>query len=150
MIYPDTSFLLPLYFEGDAFHLHASRIAAKFTESLPFTWLGEIELATTLHRALAGGLIDAEIHRRAFLLVEGDVRGGILAKTPMEPARFLPVALDIASKQGKTGSLRTLDLMHVAAAIVIGASTVASFDLRQRGVAKACGLELLPRNLAKK
>jgi hypothetical protein len=81
MIFPDTSFLLPLYFEGDAFHLPAARIAAKFTESLPFTWLAEIELATALHRSLAGGLIDAESHRRAFILVEQDLRSGILAKT---------------------------------------------------------------------
>lgn len=150
MIFPDTSFLLPLYFEGDAFHASASKIASRFTEALPLTWLGEIELATGLHRALANDWIAAEDHRRAFLMMDRDLADGILARTPVDPARFLPVALRLAGDHFKSNPARTLDLLHVASAVVLGATVLASFDVRQRSLAKACGLELLPKVLPKR
>jgi hypothetical protein len=39
---------------------------------------------------------------------------------------------------------RTLDIIHVAAAIVIGAREFVTFDARQRAVAIQCGLAVKP------
>lgn len=150
MIFPDTSFLLPLYFEGDAFHATASRIASRFTEALPLTWLGEIELAAGLHRALANAWISVEDHRRAFLMIDRDLADRILARMPVAADRFLPVALRLAGDPFKSNPARTLDLLHVVSAVVLGATALASFDLRRRALAKACGLELLPKVLPKR
>jgi predicted nucleic acid-binding protein len=150
MIFPDTSFLLPLYVEADAFHAPASRIAARFTDPLPLTWLGEIEVATGLHRALASGWIGADEHRRAFMMMDRDVADRILLKVPVDPSRLLPVALRLAADHFKANPARTLDLLHVASAVVLGAKVLASFDIRQRALAKAGGLELLPKALPKR
>jgi predicted nucleic acid-binding protein len=40
--------------------------------------------------------------------------------------------------------VRTLDVLHVAAARVLGADAFISFDSRQRDLAKAAGLKVLP------
>jgi predicted nucleic acid-binding protein len=48
-----------------------------------------------------------------------------------------------AEYSGDLGS-RSLDLLHVAAALEAGCRTFASFDVRQRRVAESCGLALIP------
>ena len=42
---------------------------------------------------------------------------------------------------------RTLDALHVAAALLLEAKTLASFDDRQRRLAASVGLQLLPETL---
>jgi hypothetical protein len=42
---------------------------------------------------------------------------------------------------------RTLDVLHVAAALLLEAKTLASFDDRQRRLAAGVGLQLLPETL---
>jgi hypothetical protein len=39
---------------------------------------------------------------------------------------------------------RTLDIIHVAAALVIGAGEFVTFDVRQGAMAKKAGLEVKP------
>lgn len=42
---------------------------------------------------------------------------------------------------------RSLDLLHVAAALEIGCREFASFDVRQRAIARKTGLKVLPARL---
>jgi predicted nucleic acid-binding protein len=49
-----------------------------------------------------------------------------------------------AEKYSRSLGSRSLDLMHVAAAILLGAETFLSFDGRQKQVAEAEGLLVRP------
>jgi len=51
MIYCDSSFLLALLLPGDFFHTHAATVAARFTESIPYTLLVELEVTNSIRRA---------------------------------------------------------------------------------------------------
>ena len=66
MTYCDSSFLLALLLPGDFFHRHAAPLAARFTESIPYTLLVELEVANTIRRALREGAITRAEHDAAF------------------------------------------------------------------------------------
>lgn len=63
---------------------------------------------------------------------------------------FIVVRLDAevierAAAIAEVTALRSLDAIHVAAAVTVGCSALVSFDQRQRGVAAGFGLELVPQ-----
>jgi hypothetical protein len=68
--YCDSRFLLALLLPGDFFHRHAAPLAARFTESIPYTLLAELEVANTIRRALREGAITRAEHDAAFRQIE--------------------------------------------------------------------------------
>ena len=58
--------------------------------------------------------------------------------------RLYPKAIELAERHSATLGTRSLDLMHVAAALILGADLFLSFDERQRKAAEAEGLTVRP------
>jgi hypothetical protein len=52
MTFCDSSFLLAFLLPGDFFHRHATPLAARFTEGIPYTLLAELEVTNTIRWAL--------------------------------------------------------------------------------------------------
>ena len=50
-----------------------------------------------------------------------------------------------AAKYAASALARSLDILHVAAALTLGARVVVSFDDRQRKIARRARLKVLPR-----
>jgi predicted nucleic acid-binding protein len=147
MIYCETSFLLPLYAEGDSFHARARGIAAKFREPLPYTLLLELELQNGIRRALATGTLNQQQHDAAFRRIEEDESDGILQRRPLDSAQHYAKARELSKKFTPDLGVRSLDILQVAAAMLLKAESLASFDDRQRRLAEKAGLKLLPRQL---
>ena len=53
-------------------------------------------------------------------------------------------ARDLSDRHSEMIGCRTLDLLHVAAALSLGVKTFVTFDERQRAVAKLEGLTVKP------
>lgn len=68
---------------------------------------------------------------------------GIFRVEPLVPEAW-EKALDLARRHSAKLGTRTLDLLHVAAAIVLRAEVLYTFDDRQRKLAHAERLRILP------
>lgn len=147
MIYCDTSFLASLYVAVDRNHVAAARSASRFVAAMPYTPLGELELVNALRRLSISGKI-AEAGLSAMLdQVERDVRDGFLERKVLNQAALHREALDISERRMELAA-RSLDILHVAAAKLLGAEGFASFDTRQRSLAKAEGFSLIPARVS--
>ncbi len=149
MIFCDSSFLIALILKTDFFHDGAAALAAKFTESIPFTLLAELEVSNTIRRALREKTITRAEHDMAFLQIEMDLADRILAKSDVPQSELYRKARELSKKHTPTIPARPLDILHTAAALILGADVSCSFDRRQRDLAKAAGLKLLPLRLPK-
>ena len=149
MIYCDSSFLLALWLPADFFHRHANPVAARFTTSIPYTLLAELEVTNTLRRALTLRLITRAAHDKAFRQIEADLAAGILSRKALNQDEHYRMARKLSARHTPHIPARSLDILQAAAALLCGAKTLCSFDDRQRQLAKAAGLHLLPRALPK-
>ncbi|MCE0496465.1 MAG: PIN domain-containing protein [Methylacidiphilales bacterium] len=144
MIYCDTSFLLALYVERDFFHFQASRLAAKFKEPIPLTLLSELELVNGIRRCLAAKIILMEEHDAIFRQIAEDESQGILARHAIHQADHFAKARELSKRFTPELSARSLDILHVAAALLLKAIDFGSFDEKQRVLARKAGLKLAP------
>lgn len=150
MTYCDSSFLLALLLPGDFFHRHAVPIAARFSKSIPYTLLVELEVTNTLRRALRDGHITRTAHDGAFRQIEADLSEGILVRRDIPQSEHYRKARELSKRHTPAIPARSLDILQTAAALLIGSESLHSFDERQRMLAKAAGLSVLPRAMPKK
>jgi predicted nucleic acid-binding protein len=84
---------------------------------------------------------------RAFL---SDIESGVLTTCEYDLREVFLLAERLSAKHSANLGSRSLDLLHVAAALESGATHFASLDTRQRKVASSSGLKLLPAHDAGK
>jgi hypothetical protein len=149
VIYCDPSFLLALYVERDFFHVQASRLAAKFKEAIPLTLLSELELVNGIRRSLAAKILAVEEHDTIFRQIAEDESQGILVRLAIHQADHFAKARELSKKFTLEISSRSLDILHVAAALLLKAPDFGSFDEKQRTLARKAGLKLLPAVVTK-
>lgn len=136
--YADTSFLVSLY----VLDANSARAAAHMKHSklplliVPF---GELELINAISLRLFRKELPASKVRAAHALVRKDLEGGVLLLKAL-PGEAFGRAKQIARKQTPRFGTRTLDVLHVAAALVLRSKTFYTFDDRQAKLAAAEGL----------
>ena len=141
--YPDSSFLVSFYRE-DNNHVAARAFMQKWAPSLAFLPLHRVELRNALRLAEAQGLFKMEERREAFKEIEQDLRDGFLVHVAIAWSDICRRADELSEKHSARNGQRAIDLLHVAAALESGAKLFLSFDQRQRGLAKAAGLQVKP------
>jgi predicted nucleic acid-binding protein len=149
MTYCDSSFLLALLLPGDFFHPTASAIAAQFTESIAYTLLTELEVSNTIRRALREGIITKAVHDQAFRQIDDDLASGILARCDLVQSEHYRKARELSKRHTPEIPARSLDILQTAAALLIEAKVLHSFDERHRQPASATGLEVVPIDMPK-
>lgn len=141
--YADTGFVVILY-KQEATSARAAALMARQTTSVRLTQLGELEFRNALHLAVFRGELtagDAAVKRRLF---DGDVANGVFTISPIPTAGLFAKSLELADRHSAKLGTRSLDLMHVAAALLLKSDAFFSFDERQRMAAKAEGLKVKP------
>ena len=142
-IYADSSFLVSLH-RADANHAAARACAASAASPLVFTPLHRVEVRNALRNAAAAGQMTAPECRTAFRQIEEDLRDGLLIHTPVNWTEVFRRADGLSEKHAATEGQRTIDLLHISAALECGARTFLTFDQRQKKLAKAAGLKVKP------
>jgi predicted nucleic acid-binding protein len=136
--YADTSFLVSLYIPDSN-----SVAAAARMQHLPLplfvTSLGELELMNALQLRLFRREIGRREMREAHAAFRADARDGVLAMKPLSEGVYAQ-ARRLASKWTPKLGTRTLDIVHVASAVVLKADSFHTFDGRQKRLARAVGL----------
>jgi predicted nucleic acid-binding protein len=149
MTYCDSSFLASLYVATDVFNPQARREASRFTTAIPYTLLNELELLNALRRGLGDNSLDHAAHDAIIRDIDADEADGLLKRASLNQIKLYEKARELSKKHTPTLACRSLDILHVASALVLGAERFASFDQRQRKLAAAVSLSLVPSSLPK-
>ena len=144
--YPDTSFLCALFRNQDNSGLAlAYRSAMKgsvfATSLLEFEFIQSIRLQVFLNgndrtKGYPQGEANRMIERWEKNLAEGDVK---LVSCDTEAVHQFAKSLSL--RHTASGGHRTLDVLHVATAVHLGAKNFLTFDTRQKKLAKSVGLK---------
>lgn len=141
--YADTSFLVSLYGQ-DANSAAAQEIAANFNAPLAFTPLIRHEARNAIRLALFRKEITAAQCQVVIAAIEADAKTGALAETPVAWAEVYAEAEALsAAHTGRLGT-RASDVLHVAAAAVLGVKEFYTFDTRQKALAMKAGMKVKP------
>lgn len=136
--YADTSFLVSLY----VLDANSARAAAQMKHAkvpILLTPFGELELTNAiLLRLFRRELLPSKV-KAAQALLRKDIEDGIFLLEPLAGAVY-ERAKQIARRRTPRLGTRTLDVLHVASAVVLQAETFYTFDRSQGKLAKAEGL----------
>jgi predicted nucleic acid-binding protein len=141
--FADTGFIASLYLEESTSNA-ADAALGENREPLPLTPLALLELRNAFNRAVQRQRITAAERDTLWQDVEADIASGFLVLTPIPTDELHHKARRLSDRHTPTLGTRSLDLLHVAAALVLGAKEFFSFDDRQRKAVASEGLKVKP------
>ncbi len=137
--YADTSFAVSLYLPDR----HSSEAGERMA-SRPRLWLTPLHIVEWIH-AIERHVFRRHISRREaqhiYAEFESDRKLGIWVETGLPESAF-DACGELARHQAARLGNRTLDTLHVASALELGAERFWTFDERQAKLARATGLKL--------
>lgn len=142
-IYADTSVLFSLYVT-DANSLKADAWRQANPVPLDFTGFHRLELRNALGLAIFQQRLTPAESLAAWQEVEQDLASGLLVAKPDSWEKLAWEAERLAEHHTPVIGSRSLDILHVAAATVLGATDFCTFDTRQGKLAQLAGLHVQP------
>lgn len=139
----DTGFIVSFY-KMETTSLAATQAISRIQPPVWLSQLGELELHNAFQLSVFRGEIDAAAASAKYQLFAADLARGSFAILPVPAATLYPKAIDLAQRHSASLGTRSLDLMHVAAALILKADLFLSFDERQRKVAVLEGMQVGP------
>lgn len=118
-------------------------VIQKSIDTLVTTTLGEFEAVNAFQLRIFRREISEREGALSLQCLEEDLAARVFEIHALSEATFVR-GRRLSDKYTGTRGARSADLLHIAAAIELGAGTLYSFDLRQRNVAKDSGLKLNP------
>jgi len=141
--FADTGFLVSLYLpESTSAQARAAIQAAPAV--LPLTPLILLELRNAFNRSVQQQRITRAQRDALWQDVEADIASGFLVPAPVASDQVHQKARQLSDRHTPVLGTRSLDLLHVAAALLLGAREFFSFDDRQRQAAALEGLRIKP------
>jgi predicted nucleic acid-binding protein len=139
--YFDTSVITKWYLpEPDS--ADALRVRARFAPPAVLTHLHRFELVTAWHLKVFRHEIARRVVEQALGHVEADAGVGLWEPPSYDLIDVYSRAEAISRRHTAIVGTRSLDILHVAAAIVLGASAFVTHDDRQARLARAVGLRV--------
>ena len=142
-IYADTSVFFSLYVtdanssKADAWR-HANAVP------LDFTGFHRLELRNALSLAIFQQRLTSAESLAAWQEIQQDLASGSLVANPDLWGKLVQEAEGLAERHTPTIGTRSLDVLHVAAALVLGATDFCTLDTRQGKLAQLAGLNVQP------
>ena len=137
-IYADTSFLVSLY-SADGNTAAAIARMGRVRGEILLTPLAELELVNALQLRVFRKDASKEAAQAGRQDFEEDLRGGVYLPLAM-PLDVYTRARQISARQASSLGARTLDILHVASALLLKADRFWTFDQRQAALARTEGL----------
>ena len=138
--YADTGFLCSLY-APDA---HTSAAVARIkrqTLPLPVTWLHQLEFRNALRLRIFRKEITPAQRDASLNALLADLASNVLVHVATPLTDLTLEAERLSALQSEKLGTRSLDILHVAAALILGLSEFLTFDRRQHALALAAGLQ---------
>ncbi|WP_158752014.1 type II toxin-antitoxin system VapC family toxin [Acidobacterium sp. S8] len=137
-VYADTSFVVSIYLTDDHSQ-EADRLFAT-NPGLIYTSLHLLEFAHSIEQNVFRRRITPRNATQIYFDFEQDRRAGLWSEKN-QPELVYAIAIDLARTHTATLGTRTIDTLHVATALELGAERFWTFDDRQKKLAKAVGLK---------
>jgi predicted nucleic acid-binding protein len=109
---------------------------------LALTWLHQLEFRNALRLRVFRSEISAPQRDASLNALLADVAAGVLAAAAPPQAETLIEAERLSALHTETTGTRSLDILHVSSALVLGLAEFLTFDQRQLALAKAAGLRV--------
>ncbi len=139
----DSSLIVALYL-AEVDSARADAACAAVPPPILLTDWHRVEIANAFQRAVKNGRITSSQAAQLWQDFTDDVTVGRFEIVAIDHAAVLTRTLTLTQKHtAKTGT-RSLDLIHIASALELGATDFLSFDHRQRQAASAEGLNIAP------
>jgi predicted nucleic acid-binding protein len=138
-VYADTSFFVSVYIKDSH-----SKTADQLLRSDPrvcFTPLHSAEWGHAVAQQVFLGKMSASDAQLVYRDLESDLAAGLWMAVEM-PENVFELCADLARRYGPKLGVRTLDSLHVAAALQLKAERFWTFDERQAKLAQAEGLKI--------
>jgi predicted nucleic acid-binding protein len=137
--YADTGFICSLHTPDS----HTGRAIAWMNRQrgpLPFTGLHRLEFRNALRLRVFRKEITAEQCELSIQAMLSDLAENVFAHAETPWPEMLLEAERLSAAHSKSLGTRSLDILHVGAALVLGFQRFATFDSRQAALAHAAGL----------
>jgi predicted nucleic acid-binding protein len=131
-----------LYLQTQSLSAIAREMVDSFEEAIAFPWLTELEVLTVLRRTLRPAAL-----KKALSALAAARNDGVLVPCAPEADAYSRRALELSKRYAAEIQCRTLDILHVALALETETPYFVSFDRRQRQLAQAVRLKVLPKDL---
>ena len=142
MLYVDTSAVVKLYIQEE-YSVNVSHWLRKNDEAIPWTALHELEFTNAIHLKEFRGEVTPEETRLIRINFTAHEQRGVYYRPELDWADAFGRAIDLSTRLTiKTGS-RSLDVLHIGAALLLGANGILTFDERQATLATLEGMEIL-------
>ena len=115
-----------------------------------FSHLHEIEIPNAIRLKRFRAEITRAQESAAIRAFQADVDAGRMERPAYDIRAVFIRAEKLSARYSGDIGTRSLDLLHIAAALEVGCSAFASFDARQRKCAALAGLKVIPTMSAKK
>lgn len=142
MRYLDTSSLVALYYPEKK-----SASTAAHLQSVPmplaFTALHELEFTNAAQLKLFRREAHPDVLRATLDSLRADIDSGVLQRLPLPWPAVFAAATRVSLTQSRALGSRTLDLLHIAAALALEASEFLTADERQGEAAAKEGLKVV-------
>lgn len=138
--YLDSSALIKLYVP-EAGSGRVSAFARALPHPIPYTHLHDLEMKNGLQlkrfrREATANVVEASVNA-----IDEDFAAGVLSRPELNWFDVFRRAQELASVHSSKIGCRSLDLLHVASALFLEATTFLTFDDRQSSLARASGLK---------
>lgn len=143
VIYADTSFLISLY-GRDASSEEARQVAATLDSPFAFTPLHRHEARNALRLAIFRKDITPEQCEAVMVTMDEDEKAGVLVESPVAWAEVFERAEGLSASHTRKLGTRAIEVLHVAAADVLGIREFCAFDSRQKALAVNARMNLHP------
>jgi hypothetical protein len=127
----------------------ALSLIKRATPPLPFTPLHALEIRNALRLKRHRKELTEFQLRGALRGLQDDIDSGFLGAQDHDLHEVFAQAESLSAQHTASTGARSLDILHVAAALVLMSGEFVSFDRRQRSLAARAGLRVLPRLVPK-
>jgi predicted nucleic acid-binding protein len=139
----DSAIIVKLYVR-EATSPDAIRLVGACAAPYVLTQWQELEVKNAIRLKAFRAEVTAAEMNQSIAAFEQDIATGRWQRPAYTAATIEQKANELSAGYSATLGCRTLDIIHVAAAIVLGANEFITFDGRQGALAKKVGLEVRP------
>ena len=135
MTYADSGFVVSLYLTTEGTSAQARKEVKRASKPILLSPLSLLEIRNALNFGINRGEITGDQRDAVLVEIEAQIEKGFFRLVEASQSSIYAKAQELSNAHTPTVATRSLDLMHLAAAILSNAGAFLTFDKRQTKVA---------------
>lgn len=144
MTYADSGFVVSLYLTTEGTSAQARKEVKRVPKPILLSPLSLLEIRNALNFGILRGEVTRAQREAVLSEIDAQIEKGFFRLADASQSSIYAKAEELSNAHTPTVATRSLDLMHLAAALLSGARTFLTFDKRQAKGAAAEGLVVRP------